>query len=132
MTDNTNQPPVGYKSPPRHSRFQKGRSGNPSGRRKAQPQLNLLDMFKKIMSEPVQLMKNGRPKTVSMMDAFLRKTVEAAFKNDAAARREVFRLIGLSIADSSEAAGDMTNEQEAQLLADFLARRARADGGRDD
>lgn len=132
MTDNTNQPPVGYKSPPRHSRFQKGRSGNPSGRRKVQPQLNLLDMFKKIMSEPVQLMKNGRPKTVSMMDAFLRKTVEAAFKNDAAARREVFRLIGLSIADSSEAAGDMTSEQEAQLLADFLARRARADGGRDD
>ena len=28
---------VGYKRPPRHSRFQKGQSGNPNGRRRREP-----------------------------------------------------------------------------------------------
>ena len=36
MTDNDSDAPgkVGYKHPPTHSRFQKGRSGNPVGRQK--------------------------------------------------------------------------------------------------
>lgn len=131
MTHTTDQPAVGYKNPPTHSRFQKGRSGNPSGRRKAKPKLDLLDAFAKLMSESVQLTKNGKPQKVSMMEAFMRKTVEAALKGDASARRDVFRLLDL-MKQSSDQATQMTTEQEAQLLEGFLARRAHADGGRDD
>ena len=36
MTNTNKNGPVGYGNPPDHSKFQKGKSGNPSGRRKTQ------------------------------------------------------------------------------------------------
>jgi hypothetical protein len=131
MSHNTDQPAVGYKNPPQHSRFQKGRSGNPSGRRKAKQAPDLLDAFAKLMAEPVQIKKKGKLQNVSMIDAFVQTLMDAAFKGNAAARKDIFRLLDLMKQGSDETT-QMTTEQEAQLLEGFLARRARADGGRDD
>lgn len=133
MSHNTDQPAVGYKNPPQHSRFQKGRSGNPSGRRRAKPQLNLLDEFIKLMSEPIQLMKKGKPQKVTLLEALLRKTIEAALNGDAAARRDVIKLLGLMPAGADESdAEDVTRDEEAQLLARYVERKRRSDGGCDD
>jgi hypothetical protein len=44
---------VGYKSPPQHSRFQPGRSGNPRGRQKAVR--NLGSDVKRTLEVPVRL-----------------------------------------------------------------------------
>lgn len=133
MSRNTDQPAVGYKNPPQHSRFQKGRSGNPSGRRKAKPALSLLDEFAKLMSEPILLVKKGKPQKVTLLEAFLRKTTEAALKGDAAARRDVIKLLGSMPSGADEAEGEgLSREEETQLLARFLARERRANGGRDD
>ncbi|PTM41708.1 DUF5681 domain-containing protein [Bosea sp. 124] len=132
MSHDTEQPPVGYKNPPQHSRFQKGRSGNPSGRRKAKPQLDLLAEFTKLVSETIQIKKKGKIQYVTMLEAFLRTTMDGELKGNAAARKEVFRLLDLMKEGASEETGEMTKEQEAQLLAGFFARGRRADGGCDD
>lgn len=85
------------------------------------------------MSEPIQLVKKGKPQKVTLLEAFQRKTAEAALKGDAAARRDVIKLLGLMPSASEEAEGEViTSEAEAQLLARFLARERRADGGCDD
>ena len=49
---------VGYKSPPQHSRFQPGRSGNPRGRQKAVR--NLGSDVKRTLEAPVRLNEEER------------------------------------------------------------------------
>jgi Family of unknown function (DUF5681) len=47
--------PVGYGHPPAHSRFQKGRSGNPAGR----PRSKVSTILSKVLDEPVDLEGGG-------------------------------------------------------------------------
>ena len=46
---------VGYGNPPAHSRFQKGRSGNPPGR----PRSKVSTILSKVLDEPVDLAGGG-------------------------------------------------------------------------
>ena len=48
---------VGYKSPPQHSRFQPGSSGNPGGKQKAV--CNLGSDVKRTLEVPVRLNEQG-------------------------------------------------------------------------
>ena len=50
---------VGYKKPPKWSRFVKGQSGNPKGRPKRT--LNTSTMVKAILDEEVAIKRNGEP-----------------------------------------------------------------------
>lgn len=130
MTNNTDQPVVGYRSPPQHARFKKGSSGNPSGRRKAKPKLDVIDTITRVMSEPIELVKRGKPRSVTRFEALLHKTMEAALKGDAAARRDLIKLMGMLPPATEAEAGDMSREEEEQLVARFLARE-RPTGGCD-
>ena len=47
--------PVGYGQPPVHSRFQKGRSGNPEGR----PRSKVSTVLSKVLDQPVNLQGGG-------------------------------------------------------------------------
>ncbi|KRE11269.1 hypothetical protein ASE63_20135 [Bosea sp. Root381] len=91
----------------------------------------MADEFAKLMSEPIQMMKKGKLRTVSVLEAFLQKTTEAALKGDAAARKDVIKLLGLMTSVSEAATPEITSEEEAQLIARFLARERRSGGGWD-
>lgn len=121
--------PVGYKRPPQHSRFQKGQSGNPSGRRKTKPIPNVLDVIGKIMMEPIQLVTNGKSKTITRLEGFLRKTIDSGSKGDAAAMREMIRLVMQWQAASAQSENTLTSEQEQVLLEAALERLASSRGG---
>ena len=54
---------VGYKSPPQHSRFQPGRSGNPGGKQKAV--CNLSGDDERTLEAPVRLNEQGKARRVS-------------------------------------------------------------------
>lgn len=51
---------VGYRRPPKKSQFQKGRSGNPSG--KARKPASLADDVSRVLKERVTVTKDGRTK----------------------------------------------------------------------
>ena len=53
---------VGHKRPPKRTRWQKGRSGNPSGRPKEEP-INLLASFKGMLDEMMTGAADGRVMT---------------------------------------------------------------------
>ena len=88
--DGSASAPVGYGRPPVHSRFQKGQSGNPSGRTKGSK--NLKTLFRKILNEEVSLREGSVVRKVSKAEAILRGLVVGAMKGDSRSVMTLFRL----------------------------------------
>jgi hypothetical protein len=82
---------VGYKKPPRHTRFQPGQSGNPKGRPKRSRNLDI--MFEEELNAPVKIREDGRPRTVSKKRVFVTQTVHRAIQGDARAAAFVIKMI---------------------------------------
>ncbi|MFA5121117.1 DUF5681 domain-containing protein [Zavarzinia sp.] len=76
MTQDSGDDRVGYGKPPRHSQFQKGRSGNPRGRpRKAQGDGAELQT---LLNAPVKIVKGGRTIMMAPTEIALRKMLSKA------------------------------------------------------
>jgi hypothetical protein len=88
--DRPSTAPVGYKNPPVHSRFQPGKSGNPSGRPKGSQ--NFKTLFHKILKEEVTLREGGDARKVTKAEAIMRGLVVGALKGDARSLVTLFRL----------------------------------------
>jgi hypothetical protein len=90
---------VGYGRPPLNSRFQKGQSGNPRGRRKAIFDQDILgpditEMCKAILSETLVVNEDGRRKRITKLEALLRHLFQIAIAKGS--RREIELLLKLS------------------------------------
>jgi Family of unknown function (DUF5681) len=83
-------PRVGYCRPPLHSRFQPGKSGNPSGRAKGSK--NLKSLFDKILAEEISLREGAVIRKVSKAEAVLRGLVVSALKGEPKSIVTLFRL----------------------------------------
>ena len=75
--------PVGYGKPPRHTRFQKGQSGNPKGRKKADPQSSsrkrkLLEIISEQANELVAVSDDGKQRRMPRIEAFVRRLNQTA------------------------------------------------------
>jgi hypothetical protein len=64
---------VGYGKPPRHTRFELGRSGNPRGRPGGSK--NLLTLLNEALSEPVIVVENGRRRKIAKRQAIITQLV---------------------------------------------------------
>lgn len=71
---------VGYGKPPNNSRFKKGQSGNPKGRRKRVK--NFKTELQQVLSSRVTVTADGKPKSVSTVEAALMRLREKALKGD--------------------------------------------------
>jgi hypothetical protein len=81
---------VGYGSPPVHSRFKPGQSGNPSGRAKGSE--NLKTLFNRILDEEISLREGADVKKVSKAEALMRGVVVGALKGDPRNMAMLFRF----------------------------------------
>ena len=81
---------VGYKRPPRHTRFQPGVSGNPYGRRKGSK--NIRSIFEKILGEEISLREGSVTKKITKAEAVVRSLVISAMKGDSRSQQNLFRL----------------------------------------
>ena len=71
---------VGYRKPPRHSRFVKGRSGNPRGRPRGAKSFNTLLSDK--LNEPVTVAENGGRRNISKREAIVTQLVNRSAAAD--------------------------------------------------
>lgn len=91
----TNQPDategkVGYKRPPVKSRFRKGQSGNPSGRRKGQR--NMGGVLAEVLRQTVTVKQDGESGRMSKGEALIQMLLAKANKGDSRAIRAVLEL----------------------------------------
>jgi len=71
---------VGYGKPPKNSRFEPGRSGNPRGRPRGS--LNLATILERELREKVTVDEGGQKKTMTNMEAAAKQLVNKATAGD--------------------------------------------------
>lgn len=82
---------VGYRKPPKTTRFKKGQSGNPKGRPKGS--LNVDTTFQSLIEERVAATENGRRRSMSMMEVILKRLLAKAASGDLKAIPLVLALL---------------------------------------
>jgi hypothetical protein len=82
--------PVGYGRPPVHSRFRKGRSGNPSGRRRGK---GLHSLLQEALDETVVLQIGGKRRRVSKAEVVIAGLVERSAQGDWHSARLLFDVM---------------------------------------
>jgi hypothetical protein len=83
---------VGYGRPPRHSRFKKGQSGNPSGRRHYTETFRARQLAGQELNRKLTVREDGKTVRMSALQAIMRKSILLAAQGNVAAIKEVFKL----------------------------------------
>lgn len=132
MSREDDPPAVGYKKPPQNSRFQKGRSGNPSGRRrKGASDEAKQDDREIVLSQPVPMTIGGKRVKVTARQAVYQKLLAMSLGGDLRAAALLLKNEGLND-NRPDAEPSLTEAEEDALIARFLARkRSSMNGGGD-
>ncbi len=113
---------VGDRKPPRHTRFKKGKSGNPKGRPKGSRNLKT-DLLEEL-SERVAVTENGKPVRLSKQRLMLKALFAKAIKGDPRSAELLLKLIGQVIGmDIEDCSGKSLAPEDQAILDAFLERK---------
>jgi hypothetical protein len=83
---------IGYAKAPVATRFKKGQSGNPKGRKKKQAIDDVRVVIEGVLGEPIKIRSGGQVRTVSKLEAMLQTQLASALGGDPKAALAVFKL----------------------------------------
>jgi hypothetical protein len=119
MTDDSYQ--VGYGRPPVHSRFQKGRSGNPGGKRR--PQIPLRETFEVVLTECLNASEGvlRNLKAENAIEALACQLVLQAVEGRISAQKLVLALLEKSACRNSDHRETRTPRDAVSAAEEFRA-----------
>jgi hypothetical protein len=111
---------IGKGRPPQHTRWEKGVSGNPGGKKKGT--LNLETTFQEALLRPVTVTVDGEKKVISVLEALVMRLLDGGLKGDIKAINSILdrieRLIGSDPKQEPE-----TSEEDVEILQRVLVKR---------
>ena len=111
---------VGYKKPPRETRFKPGRSGNPAGRPKGAK--NLAADLKEELEEKIVVSEGGTPLEITKQRAMIKTMFAKALKGDSRAAQVLINLkLGLDQIEGAKS-DDMLSDDDKAVVDEFEAR----------
>lgn len=121
MSDWDNDEPLGYKSPPKWTRFKKGQSGNPRGRPKKtkKPESSsgskASAILRREIDREVTITEAGQSKQITIQEAITKAQVTQAVKGSPLAQRDVInRIDELEKSEASEKERNAEAERDAE------------------
>jgi Family of unknown function (DUF5681) len=85
MSSSSDDHEVGYKRPPRQTRWKKGQSGNPD-RRYPKRTLSAVEMIDSLLFSPVNIIENGVPRKVTALEAIILQLLQKELAGNQRAR----------------------------------------------
>jgi hypothetical protein len=117
--DNNNE--VGYGKPPGHTRFVKGKSGNPNGRPRGSQ--NLSTILDKVGRERVRVTENGRVRYISKREATILQLVNKAVAGDLNAARVLLSWsMWLTNSEQTAAPSPVSHERDKLVMENLIER----------
>ena len=127
MAENHGSYEVGYRRPPRHTRFKPGQSGNLKGRAKGAQNLET-DLIEEL-AERIPIREGERSFKVSKQRALLKGLLSKALKGDTRAASLVLQLVARVTLPTDPIAPEQPPDldpEDLKILERFLARRGPA------
>ncbi|MGA3209546.1 MAG: DUF5681 domain-containing protein [Syntrophales bacterium] len=112
---------VGFRKPPKHTRFVKGQSGNPNGRPKGKR--NWATVLHSILEKKVTVIENGRSKEVTKWEAATTQLANKAAGGDTNAIRLLLQIMPTMENQLAKAGIPVLNdEQDRKVVSELLKR----------
>jgi hypothetical protein len=111
---------VGYRRPPRQTRFAKGQSGNPQGRPKGRA--NAKTIVSRAINEKVTIREGDKARDVTKLEGMLQAHLLKAIKGDPRSASLVIGLVaklGL-LADVEQESVTTLSEEDRAILAEYV------------
>ena len=121
--------PVGYRKPPLHSRFRKGQSGNPTGKRRQGEAERAQALIWEEAFRPLTVREGDRVTRMPALQAVIRSQIASAAKGNVPAQRAIVKAIqeieaavrarrtgGVAQKKLSQDADDMTDDELLAVL----------------
>lgn len=111
---------IGYKNTPKHSRFEKGRSGNSAGRPKGSK--NTLKLLDQVLEQKITITQDGKQVKITKKLAMLMQLANSAAKGDIKAISALFPyMLQIDIKDEErEQAVKALSQDDNEIIKLFL------------
>ena len=108
---------VGYRNPPRATRFKPGQSGNPKGRPKGS--LNLATDLSAELGEQITVREGGQPRRITKQRALVKSLMAKALQGDVRATTALLALYARIIAEPGEDEDHPIDDDELLIIRRF-------------
>jgi hypothetical protein len=117
---------VGYGKPPLHTRFQKGRSGNPKGRPRGKK--NMSTLLSAALDASIIVVENGRRKKITKREAIVTQLVNKSASADLKATQIVLAMRDIESQADGPADPSAFTEADQEIIQRIQARLRNENG----
>jgi hypothetical protein len=105
---------VGYRRPPKETRWKKGQSGNPSGKRRRDESMS--EKLGRLVREEIAVTQNGSQTVMPADEAMLRAAIHKAMKGDTRALKLLLDHIGKAVGGAASVPELVITDADIQVV----------------